>query len=195
MRRLLTDSDELTEKRVIQWTTISAPAVVGITLLVVASTGWARVAFSVAVFTNAVALACWIRNIIRFLRRLKGPEKEAFLKLYCQLPDVTATDNVVGIVVVIREMAKIRESSFEETLDFVFQKAGVFLSVVGNLPLRIPAMWVCNGVLRVLDADLDQLPRYLSHEHDYIRNAAILRLELLGPSVQERGTQCEEVYV
>lgn len=186
MRRLLTANDELTERNIIRWMTISVPAVVGCTILAIGSTGWARVSFSVAVFTNAIATVCWTRNIVRFLRRLKGPEKEAFLKLYHRLPDITAADNVVETVIVIQEMAKIRKSTFGETREFAFQKAGVFLSAVDNLPLRIPPMWMCTGVLRILNTDLEQLPGYLAHRYDYIRKAASLRLEFLGSTTSRQ---------
>jgi len=158
---------------------MSAPATIGFVLLAITSTGWAKVAFFIAAATNAIAVVYWIKGIVRFLRRLKGSEKEAFLILYYQLQDATVADDVVSIVIAIREMARIRESSFEETRGFVFRRAGTFLSVVGNLPLRIPSMWMCNEVLGVLDANLDQLPRYLSHKDDYIRKAASLRLEEL----------------
>lgn len=158
---------------------MSVPATIGFVLLAITSTGWAKASFFIAAFTNAVAVVYLIKGIVRFLRRLKGSEEEAFLKLYHQLHAATVADNVVEIVIAIREMARIRESSFKETRGFVFQRAGTFLSVVGNLPLRIPSEWLCNEVLRVLDADLDQLPRYLSRKDDYIRKAASLRLEQL----------------
>lgn len=161
---------------------MSVPALVGFVLITITSTGWTRVAFSVAAFTNAIAAVVWMKDTVRFLRRLKEPDKGEFLKLYYRLHDATAADNIVEIVVAIREMARIRGSSFKETSEFAFQKAGTFLPIGSKVPLRIPPMWMCTGVLKVLDADLDQLPKFLSHEYDYIRRAASLKLELLKPT-------------
>jgi len=131
--------------------------------------------------SHTAALVSFIKDARKFIRRIKGPEKEAFMKLYRQLHDFTAKDDMVGIVTTIQKMSKIAKGSFEETRNYVFQRGGTFLPGGSRVPLRIPSMQVCSDILDVLGADLDRLPGYLAHEWDYMREAASLRLRLLSP--------------
>lgn len=122
-------------------------------------------------------LTCiWVPKAFRYLHRLKGYEKEEFLRLYRYLRDCSKVDDISEIALTIDRMADLVEGPFDQVSAFVLNHAPKFLIGVHNLPLRIPSSQTLTDTLQVLRSDLKDLPEYLSHEDPWIRDAAYRRL-------------------
>lgn len=179
MRKVLTDFEEQSERTRVQ-IGIIYPVVVALALPA-ALISWhlnqeqTWVLFIPPVI-HSVLTCIWIPIAWRFLRRLKGKEKEEFLRLYRHLHDCSKIDDIVEIAITIDDMATIVNGEYSIVRDFVCNHAPGFLIGVKHLPLRIPDAELLIGILRVLKSDLVDLPEYLSSEDYLVRDAASRRL-------------------
>lgn len=126
----------------------------------------------------------WVKQLRRYLHRVKGEEKKEFLSLYWRLHDCTAEDDILEIALTIQDMATLVESPFDAVSDFVFQNAGGFLTGASALPLRIPESALLIATLQILKAKFEDLPEHLSSERYWERDAASRRLAELQSAVQ-----------
>lgn len=186
MRKVLTDFEEKIERtRVLLG--ITYPVVVALVLPAALISRHLNHEITWVLFITPVihsVLTCiWIPIAWRFLHRLKGKEKEEFLRLYRRLYDCSKIDDIVEIAITIDDMATIVNGEYSIVRDFVFAHAGSFLIGVKHLPLRIPDAELLIGILRVLKSNLVDLPEYLSSEDYLVRDAASRRLEELQSTV------------
>ena len=179
MREVLTDIDEEAKRTQIH-IGIAFPSVVVLFIICLFVTAKLEIevfwVVYIPVFINFILTCFWVRRLWRFLRRLKGKEKEEFLRLYRYLHDRSAVDDISEIAITIDHMAALVEWPYGEVRDFVLRYAGKFLINATSVPLRIPSSQILTDTLQVLRSDLKDLPEYLSHGDPWIRDAASRRL-------------------
>lgn len=182
MRRVLDDTEEHIERTRIRLG-ITFPCVV----VLFASAAFISIelqrrpswVFFIPAIIHVLLTCLWIPRVWRFLHRLKGAKKEAFLHLYRHLHDCSKVDDIPEIAVTIDNMATLVDGEYSVVRDFVCNRAPKFLIGAKHVPLRIPDTELLAGVLRVLKSDLVDLPEYLSSEDYLVREAASRRLEEL----------------
>lgn len=131
------------------------------------------------ILVHLVLTCVWVRRLRRFVYRLKGEEKEEFLRLYWHLHDCSKVDDILEIAITIDHMATLIGDQYSVVRDFVLRRAGMFLIHATAVPLRLPESHLLTDVLYVLRANLEELPEYLSSETYWLKEAATQRLEEL----------------
>lgn len=187
MRNVFTDREE-EHARTQLHIGIVYPICIVIFIAVITLSIWRREWFSwiicIPLCVHTFFFVIWVRQLWRYLHRVKGEKKKEFLSLYWRLHDYAAKDNILEIALTIQDMATLVEGSFDVVRDFVFQNAGGFLIGGSALPLRIPESALLLDTLQVLEAKFEDLPEYLSSERYWERDAASRRLAELQSAVQ-----------
>ena len=166
MREVLTDIEE-ESKRVQVQIGIVYPSVVVLMVSFIFIASAREIELSWIIFIpvgiHLIFTCIWVPKAWRYLHRLKGKEKEAFLCLYRHLHDCSKIDDIPEIALTIDCMATLTGGPFDEVRNFVFRYAGKFLIGATSVPLRIPSPQTLTYTLQVLRSDLKDLPEYLSH--------------------------------
>jgi len=178
---VLTDTEERTLRTRI-YLGVFSPVCVAFFIFVLkcsSTSTFTRVLWCGPVLIHIVLTCVFILQLWHYLHRLKGEKKEEFLRLYWHLHNCSKVDDILEIAITIDYMATLIGDQYSVVRDFVFQHAGMFLAGATAVPLRIPESHLLIDALRVLRADLEELPEYLSSDDYWLRDAASRRLEEL----------------